>query len=112
MIKQTNKWHKFINDTLKNTKGIWSLKRALAVILLSLDLILGIYIVISDYILQHEINRYAIDVFNSLLIAVMALLGITEMGKKFKNVFESDDNYYTNQNQDDNYTQKPDRTDG
>jgi hypothetical protein len=33
-----------------------------------ISIILGLYIVISDYFLQNEINRYAIDVFYGFLI--------------------------------------------
>jgi len=42
----------------------------------------GIYIVVSDYILQDkEINRYAADVFNGFLILTGSLAGITVADK-------------------------------
>ncbi len=76
---------KLINDTLKNPQGVWSLKRIMATTVLGLDLLLGIFIVISDKILKIPINVYAIDVFNSLLLFVATAIGITEFGKKFIN---------------------------
>ena len=76
---------KLINDTLKNPQGVWSLKRIMALGVLVLDLILGIFIVISDKILKTPINIYAIEVFNGLLLFVATAIGITEFGKKFLN---------------------------
>jgi hypothetical protein len=45
--------------------------------------------VISDKILEKEVNRYAIDVFNSLLVFETLLMGLSETSKKFANKQES-----------------------
>lgn len=69
-----------IKDLMKPT-GKWSLKRIIAVLVITFVLVLGTFIVISDKVLDREVNRYAIDVFDSLLIFEASLLGITEAGK-------------------------------
>ena len=85
MKSKLNKGNKFINDTLKNPDGVWSFKRVLALFILIFDVLLGIWIVISDFVLIREINRYAIDVFVGFLAFVLTLLGYTELSKKFAN---------------------------
>lgn len=74
--------NQLINDILK-PDGKWSIKRFIAIIVIIFDLTLGTFIVISDKILDREVNRYAIDVFTSLLAFEAVLLGLTELGKKF-----------------------------
>jgi len=76
---------KLIDDTLKNKDGIWSRKSLTILVTFIFVLLLGTFIVISDKILQKEVNHYAIDVFNSLLLFLTALLGITEVSKKILN---------------------------
>ena len=73
-----------INDTLKS-RGKWSMKRLTAFVVMIFVLALGVFIVISDLVLKVEVNRYAIDVFQSLLFFEAALMGITEFGKKMTN---------------------------
>ena len=73
-----------INDTLK-TRGEWSMKRLTAFVVINFVLTLGTFIVVSDKLLDREVNRYAIDVFNSLLIFLATLMGIAEFGKKLAN---------------------------
>ena len=73
-----------INDTLKS-RGKWSMKRLTIFLVLFLTLFLGAFIVLSDLVLKVEVNRYAIDVFQSLLFFEAALMGITEFGKKLTN---------------------------
>lgn len=73
-----------INDTLK-TRGKWSMKRLTAFVVINFVLTLGTFIVVSDKLLDREVNRYAIDVFNSLLIFLATLMGIAEFGKKLAN---------------------------
>ena len=73
-----------INDTLKS-RGKWSMKRLTAFVVMLFVLALGVFIVISDKILDREVNRYAIDVFQSLLFFEAALMGINEFGKKLEN---------------------------
>ena len=73
-----------INDTLK-TRGKWSMKRLTAFVVINFVLVLGTFIVISDKILDREVNRYAIDVFQALLVFLATLMGIAEFGKKLAN---------------------------
>lgn len=70
-----------VNDTLKS-QGKWSMKRLTAFVVINFVLALGTFIVISDKVLSREVNRYAIDVFQSLLFFEAALMGIAEFGKK------------------------------
>lgn len=48
-------------------------------------MLLGAFIVMSDSVLDVEINRYAIDVFDTLNLFVLALAGVTVADKKMKN---------------------------
>ena len=73
-----------IDDTLKS-RGKWSMKRLTAFVVMVFVLALGVFIVVSDKILIREVNRYAIDVFQSLLFFEAALMGINEFGKKLAN---------------------------
>lgn len=76
--------NKIILDTLKvNNK--WSMKRLTAFVVMFFILSLGSFIVLSDKILEKEVNQYAIEVFNSLLIFEATLMGIAEFGKKLAN---------------------------
>lgn len=75
---------KIINDTLK-TNGKWSRKSLTIFITFIFILALGTFIVISDKILEKEVNRYAISVFDSLLFFEGLLMGISEASKKFMN---------------------------
>jgi len=73
---------KLLNDILKEN-GIYSIKRVTAFIILIFDLMLGVFIVISDKVLDKVVNPYAIQVFNSLLAAVMTLIIASVVDKKF-----------------------------
>ena len=55
---------KILNDTLKGPSGRYSRKSLTMLTSFSISIILGLYIVFSDRILNKEINRYAIDVFS------------------------------------------------
>jgi hypothetical protein len=79
---------KLINDTLK-TNDKWSRKSLTILTTFIFILALGTFIVISDNILEKEVNRYAIDVFNSLLVFETLLMGLSETSKKFANKQES-----------------------
>jgi len=70
------------SDILKEN-GIYSIKRVAAFIILIFDLMLGVFIVISDKVLDKVVNPYAIQVFNSLLAAVMTLIIASVVDKKF-----------------------------
>ena len=61
------------------------MKRLTAFVVMVFVLALGVFIVISDLVLKVEVNRYAIDVFQSLLFFEAALMGINEFGKKLEN---------------------------
>lgn len=73
-----------INDTLKS-RGKWSMKRLTIFVVLFLTLILGAFIVLSDLVLKVEVNKYAQGIFDSLLLFLAALMGVTEFGKKLTN---------------------------
>jgi hypothetical protein len=73
---------KIIDDTLKSPNGKYSRKSLTSFVAFVFALGLGLYIVISDYIIEREINRYAIDVFQSLLLLVGATLGLTVWDKQ------------------------------
>jgi len=76
---------KLIDDTLKNKDGIWSRKSIMTLITFLFVLGLGTFIVVSDRFLKTSINVNAITVFQSLLVFLGALTGITEISKKFEN---------------------------
>ena len=61
------------------------MKRLTAFVVMVFVLALGVFIVVSDLVLKVEVNRYAIDVFQSLLFFEAALMGINEFGKKLEN---------------------------
>jgi len=73
-----------INDTLKS-RGKWSMKRLTVFVVLVLTLFLGAFIVLSDLVLKVEVNKWASGVFDSLLLFLAALMGVTEFGKKMIN---------------------------
>ena len=73
-----------INDTLKS-RGKWSMKRLTIFLVLFLTLILGAFIVLSDLVLKVEVNKYAQGIFDSLLLFLATLMGVTEFGKKMTN---------------------------
>ena len=76
-----------IKDTLK-TNGKWSMKRLTAFVVVIFVLVLGTFIVISDKVLEREVNKYAIEVFQALLLFLATLMGIAEFGKKIENKIE------------------------
>lgn len=75
---------KLIIDTLQ-TNGKWSRKSLTILTTFIFILCLGTFIVISDKVLDKEVNRYAIDVFNSLIVFETLLMGLSETSKKFAN---------------------------
>lgn len=79
------KWlSKIVDDTLKSN-GKWSRKSLTIFVTFLSVIILGTFIVISDKILEKEVNRYAIDVFNSLLLFLSVMMGLSEASKKIVN---------------------------
>lgn len=75
---------KLMSDILKSGEK-WSIKRITIFLMLIFSLLLGTFIVISDKVLEVEVNRYAIEVFNSILLFLATLMGVTEFGKKLTN---------------------------
>lgn len=75
---------KILIDTLQQN-GRWSRKSLTILVTFIFILSLGTFIVVSDKVLDKEVNRYAIDVFDSLLIFLTVLMGISETSKKIKN---------------------------
>lgn len=61
--------------------GRWSRKSITMLVSFIMACLTGIYIVVSDYILDGEINRYASDVFNGFLLLTGGLAGITVADK-------------------------------
>jgi hypothetical protein len=81
-----------LTDDILKSNGKYS-RKSIAVALSFLAAItIGAFIVVSDLFLHQEVNRYSIEVFQSLLLFTATLLGIAEGGKKFinKNNTESD----------------------
>lgn len=78
------KIEKVLDETLK-TNGKYSRKSLTILVTFIVVVVLGFYIALSDHFLKKEINRYAIDVFDSLLIFLATLMGISEASKKFLN---------------------------
>lgn len=79
-MSKDNYWsiRKFIDDTLKEVDGSWSMKRVCVAVLFPYNLGLGLYIVLSDKILDTKVvNPYAIQIFDSVLVFLAAALGIT-----------------------------------
>jgi len=72
---------KIIDDTLKSPDGKWSRKSLTMLSSFVIAVILGAYIVTSDFFIAKEINRYAVDVFNGFLLLVAALTGATVADK-------------------------------
>lgn len=74
---------KLLNDLLKSpTNGKYSRKSVIIITTFVFTLLLGAFIVLSDKVLEREINRYGIDVFNSLLLFLATMLGISVVDKK------------------------------
>lgn len=79
-----NTINNIINDTLKS-RGKWSMKRLTIFVVLFLTLFLGAFIVLSDLVLKVEVNKWASGIFDSLLLFLATLMGVTEFGKKITN---------------------------
>lgn len=74
---------KLLKDLLTSpTNGKYSRKSIIIMTTFVFILLLGAFIVLSDKVLEREINRYGIDVFNSLLLFLATMLGISVVDKK------------------------------
>ena len=71
---------KILHDTLKSPNGKWSRKSLTLFISFILSIVLGSYIVIAPHF-KVIINQYAIEVFNSFMLLVATLSGITVADK-------------------------------
>lgn len=76
--------NKILKDTLQS-KGKWSMKRLTTALVLFFVLVLGAFIVLSDTVLKVEVNKWASGVFDSLLLFLATLMGVTEFSKKMTN---------------------------
>lgn len=76
---------KLINDLLKTPSGKYSRKSIIIMITFIFVLMLGTFIVLSDKVLERQVNRYAADIFDSLLIFLSVLLGVSVWDKKVEN---------------------------
>lgn len=73
-----------LSDVLK-VGGKWSLKRIFSSIAMLHVSFISTFIIVSDYFLQREINRYSIEVLELLIFFTAGSVGITEFSKKFHN---------------------------
>lgn len=71
---------KLINDLLKSPSGKYSRKSFMAIITFIITMILGIYIVVAEVL-----NTYASGIFDSLLLFLVAITGLTSADKKIAN---------------------------
>jgi len=71
---------KILQDTLKSPNGKWSRKSLTLFVSFMLSIVLGSYIVVAPHF-SVVINQYAIEVFNSFMLLVAALSGITVADK-------------------------------
>lgn len=78
---------KVLKDILTENK-VYSLKRVYSFIILIFILILAAFIVVSDKILAKDLNPYAIQIFNSLLMFLGLLIGVSVVDKKITNKVE------------------------
>lgn len=76
--------YKILNDTLKGPQGKYSRKSLTMVTSFIISIILGSYIVFSNYITQTPVNEYAIEVFYGFLLLAGGTSVIT-IWDKFKN---------------------------
>ena len=73
---------KLINDTLKSPNGKWSRKSLTMFVSFVASLILGGYIVVSNYITKTPVAENAVDVFQGFMLLVGALSGVTVWDKQ------------------------------
>jgi len=73
---------KFIEDTLM-IRGKYSMKRVLVAVTFPITMLIGLFIVVSDRLLELKtVNVYAIQVFTALLAFISVLVGINAYAKK------------------------------
>ena len=73
---------KLINDTLKSPNDKWSRKSLTMFVSFVASLILGAYIVVSNYITKTPVAENAVDVFQGFMLLVGALSGVTVWDKQ------------------------------
>lgn len=72
---------KVITDILTDN-GRYSIKRVYSAVVLTYAMLFATYIVVSDYLLKEEINRYAIEVLELMILFTGGLIGMDEFKKK------------------------------
>lgn len=80
-------WKVFVDTLTQNER--WSRKSIMLIISFTMTIITGGVIVISGTLLGKEVSRAAVDIFDSLLIFVCILSGVTVVDKKIKNTGDS-----------------------
>jgi hypothetical protein len=81
---------KIINDTLKKPNGKWN-RQALTMFLFSvLGAITGLYVVVSDYFLEKEINQHAIIVVGLFLTMASGQAVVTTWNKRIDRQMDID----------------------
>jgi hypothetical protein len=73
--------YKIINDTLKGPTGKYSRKSLTMFSSWIMAILTGVYITLSDYIINQEINKYAIEVFYGFLLLAGGTSAITVWDK-------------------------------
>jgi len=74
-----------LKQTITSLDGRTSRKSLILMVSFFVTILMGIYIVASDLIPGIDLNESAITVFNSMLLFVTTLTGITVADKKFTN---------------------------
>lgn len=73
---------KLINDTLKKPNGKWDYRKLSMFLFTILGALTGIFIVVSDYFLNREINPYAIGVTGLFLTMATGQSVVATWNKK------------------------------
>lgn len=73
---------KLINDTLKKPNGKWDYRKLTMFLFTILGAISGLFIVVSDYFLNKEINPYAIGVTGLFLTMASGQSVVATWNKK------------------------------
>lgn len=75
---------KVLTDIL-TVESRYSIKRVYSAVVLMYAMLFATYIVVSDYILKEEINRYAIEVLELMILFTGGLIGMDEFKGKIGN---------------------------
>lgn len=76
--------NKFFHELLKTPAGKFSRKSFMIIVSFLITMKIGLWIVISDAVLNKPVTNISLDVFNSLLIFVGSLASISVADKKLQ----------------------------